>query len=303
MLRSSKASRLSRLYVGAAAALLAGALGSTAFAGVARADGGASSAASAPSAAGGGADGGGRHGGHGRHGHHDLLQAALRLPDLTDAQKGQINTLEQSKRAPHLAARQAHEALAKAVAAQVDGPNAKSIDRNQLKPQLQAVISADAALEAANASALASLHGVLTPAQRAELVDKVSARMAEREQKHAAREAQKSSDTAAKTDAAGGERGGPWGRALGLSPAQEAQIRANLTAAGVTPPARGGFEAQAQQTLNDFKQPTFTAPVATGPAKAGRMVDMAQAALPVLTNAQRTELSNLLRGNRQDDGS
>ncbi len=295
MLRSSNRSRFSLV---AAAALLAGVAGTTLSAGVARADGGASSATSAPSG-GRGADGGGRHGGHGRRGHHDLLQAALRLPDLTDAQKGQINTLEQTKRAPHVAARQAHESLAKAVAAQVD---AGKIDRDQLKPQLQAVISADAAVEAANASALAGLHGVLTPAQRTELADKLSARMAEREQKHAAREAEKSADTAAKTGPAGGERGGPWGRALGLSPAQEAQIRANLKAAGVTPPARGSFEAQAQQMLNDFKQPTFTAPVATGPAKTGRMVDMAQAALPVLTNAQRAELSNLLRGSQNQGG-
>jgi Spy/CpxP family protein refolding chaperone len=298
MLRSSNRSRFSLVV---AAALLAGVAGTTLSAGVARADGGASSATSAP------AEGGGRHGGHWRHDHHDLIRAALRLPDLTDAQKGQIETLEQSKRAPHVAARRAHEALAKAVAAQLDAPSVKSIDRNQLKPQLQAVISADAAVEAANASALAGLHGVLTPAQRTELADKLSARMAEREQKHAAREAQKSADTAAKTGRASGERGGPWGRALGLSPAQEAQIRANLEAAGVNPPARGNFEAQAQQMLNDFKQPTFTAPVATGPAKIGRVVDMAQAALPVLTDAQRTELANLLRGSQneggQDDGS
>ena len=295
MLRSSNRSRFSLV---AAAALLAGVAGTTLSAGVARADGGASSATSAP------AEGGGRHAGHGRHGHHDLLQAALRLPDLTDAQKGQIDTLEQSKRAPQLAARQAHEALARALAAQVDG---NKIDRNQLRPQLQAVISADAAVEAANASALAGLHGVLTPAQRTELADKLSARMAEREQKHAAREAEKNADTAAKTGSAGGERGGPWGRALGLSPAQEAQIRANLKAAGVAPPARGNLEAQSQQMLNDFKQPTFTAPVVAGPAKTGRMVDMAQAALPVLTNAQRAELSTLLRGSQnqhgQDDGS
>jgi hypothetical protein len=33
------------------------------------------------------------------------------------------------------------------------------------------------------------------------------------------------------------------------------------------------------------------------------MVDMAQAALPVLTNAQRTELANLLRGSQPDDGT
>ena len=188
------------------------------------------------------------------------------------------------------------------MAAQIDAADAKSLDRDQLKPQLQAVLTADAAVEAANASALAGLHGVLTPAQRTELADKLSARMAEREQKRAAREAERSSDTSAKAGPAGGERGGPWGRALGLSPAQEAQIRANLKAAGVTPPARGNFEAQAQQMLNDFKQPNFTAPVAASPAKTGRIVDLAQAALPVLTSAQRAELSTLLRGESQNRG-
>ena len=216
-------------------------------------------------------------------------------------QRAQIHTLEQSKRAPHDAVRQAHEALAQAVAAQVD---ANKVDRSKLTAQLKAASDAEAVMKTTNAVALAGLHSVLTPAQRTELADGVSAKITEREQKHAAHEAQKSADADAKTGN-GGEHGGPWGRALGLSPAQEAQIRANLAAAGVAPPAHGGggFEAHVQQELAAFKQATFTAPVATGGRPVGHVVDLAQAALPVLTNAQRTELSGLLRGSQPEDGN
>ncbi len=276
----------------AALALVAGVAGVgfvTFSAGAARADTGAA------------ADAGGSHGGHGHgmHGHHpgDLLHAALRLPALTDAQRSQIETLEQAKRAPHAAARTAHEALAQAVAAQVD---AGKIDRTKLTAQLQAVSDAETAVKTANAAAVTSLHGVLTAAQRTELADQVSAKITEHEQKRAAHEAGTSADSSAKT---GPEHGGPWSRALGLSPAQETQIRANLKSAGVTPPAHGRFEAQIQQELTSFKQASFTAPVTAGGPPAGHMVDLAQAALPVLTNAQRAELSNLLRGSQPEDGS
>jgi Spy/CpxP family protein refolding chaperone len=257
------------------------------------------SAGSAHADTGAATDAGGSHGrhGHGRGHHGDLLHAALRLPDLTDAQRSQIENLEKAKRAPHAAARAAHEALAQAVAAQVD---ANKIDRTKLTAQLKAVSDAETAVKTANAAAVTSLHGVLTPAQRTELADKVSAKIAEHEQKRAAHDAEKTADRSAKT---GPEHGGPWSRALGLSPAQETQIRANLKAAGVTPPPHGGFDAQVQQELTSFKQASFTAPVAAGGPPVGRMVDMAQAALPVLTDAQRAELSNLLRGSQPEEGN
>jgi Spy/CpxP family protein refolding chaperone len=288
MLRTSSSSRFS-FVVGAFLVAAAGVAGVTFTAGTARADGGDTSA-----------DGGAHHGGKGHHRPHDLLHAALRLPDLTDAQRSQIHTLEQGKRGPREAARAAHEALAQAVAAQVGAPNVTSIDRSTLTAQLKAVSDAEAAVSTANAAALTGLHGVLTPAQRTELADGVSAKITEHEQKRAAHEAEKNADANAK---APGDRGGPWSRALGLSPAQETQIRANLKAAGISPPPRGGFEAQIQQELADFKKASFTAPVTAGGRPVGRMVDMAQAALPVLTNAQRTELANLLRGSQPDDGT
>ena len=259
------------------------------------------SAGSARADTGAAADAGGSHGGdgHGMRGHRagNLLHAALRLPDLTDAQRSQIESLERAKRAPHAAARTAHEALAQAVAAQVD---ANKIDRTKLTAQLQAVSDAETAVKTANAAAVTSLHGVLTPAQRTELADRVSAKITEHEQKRAEHEAERSADSSAKT---GPARGGPWSRALGLSPAQETQIRANLKAAGVTPPAHDRFDARIQQELASFKQASFTAPVNAGGPPAGHMVDMAQAALPVLTSAQRTELSSLLRGSQPEEGN
>ena len=283
MLRQSRKSLL------VAAALLAGALGTSLTAGSARADGG-TSFTSTGSEAGPGA--GHRHGPHGGPGGHDLVHAALRLPDVTDAQKSQIHALLQTERASHDSARQAHEALAAAVAAQVDAaPGEISLDKAQLKTQLKAVADADAAVEAARGAALAGLHGVLTPAQRVELADNASAKIAQHDQKRAEWQAKNGGDAGAKD----GHEAGPWGRALGLSPAQETQIRANLKAANLTPPSRDAFEAQAQQMLTDFKQTTFTAPAPVAARPSGRMVDVVQAILPVLTNAQRAELSSLLR--------
>ena len=292
MVRSRSRILSLRSVLSFAVILSAASLGSTAFADARSAAGGAAGGAPGSEHA----RAGHRHGGEG--GVNDLLRAAESLPDLTSTQKDQLTKLKETARSAKPAMAAAHEALAAAVATQVD---ANKIDRAALASQVKAVSDAEAAEHAAHRTALDGLHTLLTPAQRTELANGIETKISAKEAKHAAREAQKAATGNAHANAKTSHEGaGPWGHALGLSPAQAQQIRASLqTNAPVTRPSMTDRATHAKSILDNFKADSFSASSVTplaGGRQPGRMIDYAQAAVPVLTDAQRTELANLLRG-------
>jgi Spy/CpxP family protein refolding chaperone len=226
---------------------------------------------------------------HRHHGHGDLLHASLRLESLSASQRQQIERLVASEKAATANVRAARGQLTQAVAA---GLGSGSVNEQALGPQLQAVEGAIQADEPVMRGTLEKLHAVLTPAQRSELVGEIEAREARMHARHA-QFAERRDGGAAQAKEAGGV--GPWGRALGLTEAQRAQIKANL---GSTPTVDPGLRVEArterQRVLDAFKGDRFVmneiAP-ARDPRlideEAGRLVRLAKAAAPVLTAEQR----------------
>jgi Spy/CpxP family protein refolding chaperone len=169
------------------------------------------------------------------------------------------------------------------------GLGAGNVGEQALAPQLQAVEGAIQADEPVMRGTLEKLHAILTPAQRTELVGKIEAREARMEARVAGRR------DAGSAQAKGGGGVGPWSRALGLTDAQRAQIKANLgSAPAVDPALRVEARTERQRVLDAFKGDRFVmneiAP-ARDPRlideEAGRMVRLAKAAAPVLTAEQR----------------
>jgi Spy/CpxP family protein refolding chaperone len=222
-------------------------------------------------------------------GHVDLLHASLRLDSLTASQRQQIEALVQGERSSHTNIRAARSQLLQAVAGEMASG---AIDEAALKPSVQALEGAIEADEPADRAALETLHTILTPAQRTELVSRVEARHGH----HA-------------PPSDGGARparmhGGMWGRDLNLTDAQKQQIGANLRSAGpgvdraLWTEARGTHE----QVLTAFKGDTFVMNQVAPPrdprlidAEAERIVRVAKASAPILTPDQRAAAATKLR--------
>ncbi|HSY23023.1 MAG TPA: Spy/CpxP family protein refolding chaperone [Polyangiaceae bacterium] len=254
----------------------------------------AQSAATAPVAEAGAA--GGHHGHHHREG---LLGRALKLDSLTSDQRSQIEQLVESERTAHAPVRAADAAVLTALAQQVESG---TINETALAPTVQARQSAEATARSSQQGAVVKLHAILTPTQRGQLVDAIEAAMASR---------------AGRPHGGGDHNHGMLSHLsseLGLSDQQTQQIastlrtqhasHANGTAPANAPPA--GTQPR-QAWLESFRGDAFspTPPSATPGqsdgalavhAKGGmRMEHVLEAAVPVLTSAQRTELATLLR--------
>jgi Spy/CpxP family protein refolding chaperone len=172
---------------------------------------------------------GGGHGGHGA--------SARSLPSLTQDQKTKLDAAADAEH-------KARADLRVALAGQVDKG---TIDRNALKPQIDAAKLAEANARKVEAD-------TLTAAQKAELAKLREAKRAE----HEANKGKHAGD-------AKGEHHDHAGKGLNLTPEQKAQIKARMAA-----------------------EPT-------GDRGAERIVDRIDATVPVLTPAQRAELSAKLR--------
>jgi Spy/CpxP family protein refolding chaperone len=222
---------------------------------------------------------------HRHHGRGDLLHASLRLESLSASQRTQIEQLVASEKAATANVRAARGQLTQAVAA---GLGAGSVNEQALGPQLQAVEGAIQADEPVMRGTLEKLHAILTPAQRTELVSKIEAREARMQ----ARMAERRDGGSAQANEGGV---GPWGRALGLTDAQRAQIKANLGSAPAGDPSlRVEARVERQRVVEAFKGDRFVMSEIAPPAdprlideEAGRMVRLAKAAAPVLTADQR----------------
>ncbi len=229
-------------------------------------------------------------GGH-RKGHHrmGLIGAALKLDSLTPAQRTAIEQLAQTRRTAEVPVRQADAQVLTVLAQQVEQA---SINRAALAPTVSARETAAVAARNVDLDTVQKLHDLLTPAQRGQLIDGIEAHF----QGHADAGAGK-----------GGHRGGRLGmiaKKLGLTDQQKAQIASNLRAerqAEGTPAQRPDFRGAGKAWLESFRGDAFNASASASnipqmmQRRANRMEDLMTAALPVLSPAQRSELSTHLR--------
>jgi Spy/CpxP family protein refolding chaperone len=230
------------------------------------------------------------HGKHARHheGHKaGLVGAALKLDSLSPQQKGQIEQLVQVRKAAQVPVRQANAQVLTVLAQQVE---AGKVDEQALAPSVAAERAAAMGASRVDQATLAQLHSILTPEQRAQLVDKMEARM-QQGREHMGRRGAKQG---------GGEGKGFGG--LGLSPEQKAQIKSNLQASRPAAPqgARGeGMKA----ALQSFKGDSFNPTAMGGGAFGGmREVKKTTAMIPVLTPNQRAKVAEHLRTRASREG-
>ncbi|HEX3771880.1 MAG TPA: Spy/CpxP family protein refolding chaperone [Polyangiaceae bacterium] len=237
------------------------------------------------------ADGGSAHKHHG-HRPMGLVGAALKLDSLTPAQRTQIEALVQTRKAAEVPVKQADAQVLTVLAQQVEQA---SINKQALAPTVSAKESAAVAARNVDLDTVQKLHDILTPAQRAELVDGIEARF---------QNAQGAPGNGG-PDHAGHHHGhlGMIAKKLGITDQQKAQIMANLKAehqgeagAGQHPNPGAG-----KAWLDSFKGDSFTATAAAANMpqrmehRADRMEDLLAAAVPVLTPAQRAQLATHLR--------
>jgi Spy/CpxP family protein refolding chaperone len=227
---------------------------------------------------------------HGHHGHKmGLVGAALKLDSLTAAQRSSIEQLVQTRRTAEVPVRQADAQVLTLLAQQVDQA---AINRQALAPTVSARESAALSARTVDLDTVQKLHDLLTPAQRGQLVDAVEA--------HAGQ-------FAGHFKGDGGMGGGHLGmiaKKLGITDQQKQQIVANLRAEHANSADAGthpDFRAAGKAYLEAFRGDTFNASAAAPNLQpmmdrhADRMEDLLTAALPVLSPAQRSELSTHLR--------
>jgi Spy/CpxP family protein refolding chaperone len=231
--------------------------------------------------------------GHGQ----GLFGQALQLDSLTADQRASIEGVLQSERAATTPVRQARARVLTTLALQVE---AGAVDPGLLAPQVRAQQGAAMAALPATRDAIQKIHDILTPAQRSQLVDAIES--------HAPRRAHD-----------GGAAPTPLehlGAKLGLTAAQKQQIASNLDAArqahatGSDPAVPGGGRWRARRAwLESFRSDSFSASSLSGDSaqaamdrRANRVEEVIQAAIPVLTPAQRAEVATHLRARAAHDG-
>jgi Spy/CpxP family protein refolding chaperone len=219
--------------------------------------------------------------------HMALIRNALARVSLRADQKAIVDQLGREAEARHESIVKARTELRAAVADQVA---AGKIDRAALKPQLDALFQAIEPVRAADRVALGRLHDILDKDQRNQFVDAIEAQLQERHHDHPAM-----------------RHAGRWAKELNLSDQQRDQIRAAMQAKfeGQREAIKGQWRAmreQKRQMLESFRQDQFSPdPNATffGRDKlehrVGKMLDLAETAVPFLTPEQRAIAAQKLR--------
>jgi Spy/CpxP family protein refolding chaperone len=215
------------------------------------------------------------HGGH-REG---LIGASLRLESLTPDQRSSIEQLVAERRAASVPVRQADARVLTELAQQVEQAH---VDPDALAQSLSAERSAAVARGTVDKDTLGRLHALLTPAQRGQLVDELTARRA---------------PEGARTSRERFEHGGSR---LGLTQEQEATIRANLGAsrepAGDAREHARANHAALHAALESFRGETFDPSALVRIEVPGEHAErLARAMTPVLTPAQRASFAGELR--------
>jgi Spy/CpxP family protein refolding chaperone len=234
---------------------------------------------------------------HHRHHHHggvtQFIAMSLDTLGTDDAKRPQVEKLQSDLHAQMAPAREAERSLQLALA---DGIAAGKVDTVKVDAAIATLTTAADAAQAAGLDTLNKLHAVLSPPERAALVDKVQAhwevwRQVNHEEKPG-----------------GVERGGRLAELteeVSLTPDQVTKISAALHTAlaglsGKFDPKRG--EAHVQAFSNAFAADSFDAKSVTSNANAhlasrgaARMALFYETVTPLLTPAQRTKLAAELR--------
>ncbi len=237
---------------------------------------------------------------HHRHHHHGgfAMFIAMSLDSLgvNPDQSAEIVKIQTDMRAK---LQPAHDAEKKLLTVLADGIASGKIDRGKVQTATKQVSEAAAGVHDAVTDSLNHLHAVLTPPQRAALVDKVEAHFAVWTQAN-------SEDELAEKDAHGG-RLGVLAKDLELSPLQVEKIRANFQGSTAAPPAhfdRVQTEEHLRAFGEAFASDNFDAKtLSTGGAAnaqiatwgAARTVRFYEAVNPSLTLDQRAKLASSLR--------
>jgi Spy/CpxP family protein refolding chaperone len=237
---------------------------------------------------------------HHRHHHHGgfAMFIAMSLDSLSvdpdqSAEIVKIQTEMRAKMQP------AHDAEKKLLTVLADGIASGKIDNGKVQSATKQVSEAAAGVHDAVTDSLNHLHAVLTPPQRAALVDKVEAHFAVWTQAN-------SEDESAERDAHGGHLGA-LAKDLELSPLQVEKIRANFKASTAAAPVHFN-RIQSEEHLRAFGEAfasdNFDAKtLSTGGAAnaqiatwgATRTARFYEAVNPSLTLDQRTKLASSLR--------
>jgi Spy/CpxP family protein refolding chaperone len=225
-------------------------------------------------------------------GHMKVIADALGDVPLTVSQRATIEKMATDAEARHADAHAAHQALALAIAAQVEGGQ---IDRTALQPKIDALVAAVQRSQPADRAAFEQLHALLTPDQRVAFVDAVQSRVSEKmgamHDKHPLKQ---------------------WAADLQLTDAQKTQIHDAIKARfqamaqghdGHEAPPWAHAHEQGAKLMAAFKQERFVMDEVSPPkdvaAKAKAMSDhvlgLAETALPVLTPQQRTIAAQKIR--------
>jgi Spy/CpxP family protein refolding chaperone len=234
---------------------------------------------------------------HHRHHHHggvtQFIAMSLDTLGTDDAKRPQVEKLQSDLRAQMAPAREAEQSLQLALA---DGIAAGTVDTVKVDAAIATLTKAADAAQAAGLDTLNKLHAILSPPERAALVDKVQAhwevwRQVNHEEKPGGREP--------------GGRLAELTEEVSLTPDQVTKISAALQTAlaglsGKFDPTKG--EAHVQAFSNAFAGDSFDAKSVTSNANAHlasrgatRMALFYETVTPLLTPAQRTKLAAELR--------
>lgn len=234
---------------------------------------------------------------HHRHHHHGgfAMFIAMSLDSLNVApeQAAAITKVRTDMRAAMAPAHDAEKAVLLILA---DGIAANKIDQRRVEAAIAQVTTAAASVHGAVADSLTALHAMLTPPERAALVDKVEAHFEVWHHTNAF-------DQAAR-DGHGG-RLGELANELALSPQQVETIRASLTSsrsgvfdrAEVDAHIKAFGDAFASDRYDPKEAPSMGGTLNAHMATWGitRTVQFYAAVLPVLSPEQRTKLADNIR--------
>jgi Spy/CpxP family protein refolding chaperone len=217
-----------------------------------------------------------------------MICRALSQVSLRPDQQAEVDQLAKDAEARHEEVKKAREALQAAVADQVQ---AGHVDRAALKPQMDALLAAIDNVRPADRAAFVRLHDILDAKQRGEFVDAVEAGFKGKMEHHGGHHPMKQ-----------------WAADLNLSDAQRDQIRTALRARFASDGEKMRHEGhaareQGKQVLESFRNDQFTldanSPVFFGRERiahgTGKLLDAAEAVVPVLTPEQRAQAAAKLR--------
>jgi Spy/CpxP family protein refolding chaperone len=262
-----------------------------------------------------------RDGHHGRKGHHKghrspaamLLRSALRELDLTDEQRAELQALRPEKGAHkgegHGKGKAGfHEALVQAL-------ETGELDRTAFTDKLESKKSLFEKKFAQRNERLATLHRILTPEQRKQLVEGIRARMDEKRAKHAEK-------AEGEWQGHHGKRGGrgmlgKLTSGLDLTDEQQAQVDALIAKAEEQRPSAEQWAEKKQEkharigamldafTGDDFDPATSVPkpePIKDPAAKLAFKADQIEALIGILTTEQRAQLAERIKNRKMGHG-